>query len=749
MPRLKTLVSILFAAFLVLALAAWAIARGCLGVAQDIGEMTFQARPAALDLSRIQSLAHATRSVGADVEKQILFGDLHVHTTYSFDAFMLGLPMYQGEGVHPPADACDFARFCSGLDFWSINDHAEGLTPDQWTMTKDAIRQCNLVGASRDPTVDQDMVSFLGWEWTQIGQTPSDHYGHKNVILRDLEDDRVPRRPIASRRELFPPASGSVPFGPWLRLLLIAAAPGADSRQPYNDLARFLQDRDSVSPCPEGVATRNLPAGCLESATTPTELFERLDDWAFPYLVIPHGNTWGIYTPPGSSWDRQLADHKRPGRREPLIEVFSGHGNIEEYRSWQVRNVAADGSISCPTPTANYLPECWRAGEIIEARCLNANESSEECARRASEARQNHAEAGLPGHLTVPGTETTDWLDAGQCRDCYQPAYNYRPGGSAQYALAITDFSGDKPKRFRFGFIASSDVHTARPGTGYKESNRLQMTDTGLSRFGPPPIAKAAPQPRSLPRPSDGPNTPDFERSASFFGAGGLVAVHAARRTREAIWDSLERREVYGTSGERILLWFDLIETDGADRPMGSQVATMTTPRFRARVAGALEQTPGCPQEVAQMLEPDRLQRLCGGECYSPGDQRRRIDRIEVVRIRPQITPDEDVATLIDDPWKVLPCPDASEGCVVEFDDPDYISGARDTTYYVRAIQEATPTINGDSLRCDRGPDGACRSTAPCYADDRTPAGDDCLALANERAWSSPIFLSYGNERRR
>jgi hypothetical protein len=159
------------------------------------------------------------------------------------------------------------------------------------------------------------------------------------------------------------------------------------------------------------------------------------------------------------------------------------------------------------------------------------------------------------------------------------------------------------------------------------------------------------------------------------------------------------------------------------------------------RAVGAFKQKPGCPDFASQGLPTDRLDNLCRGECYNPSDERLKIVRIEVVKITPQMMQDEPVETLIHDNWKVFPCDDQGQGCSIEFDDPDYVLGKRDALYYVRAIQEATPTINGANLRCIFDESGKCIAVNPCYGDYRTPASDNCLADVENRAWSSPISL--------
>jgi hypothetical protein len=198
---------------------------------------------------------------------------------------------------------------------------------------------------------------------------------------------------------------------------------------------------------------------------------------------------------------------------------------------------------------------------------------------------------------------------------------------------------------------------------------------------------------------------------------------------------------VYGTSGPRILLWFDLVNGPAGRQPMGSEAVLADVPRFEVKAVGAFRQKPGCPDESVRGLPPERLDALCRGECFHPSDARHAIAVIEVVRIRPQLARDEDVAPLVEDPWRRFECPPDPEGCSVSFEDDELPATRRETMYYVRALQEETPAINGANLRTVFDDRGNAVATTPCFGDHRTSEDDDCLAPVSERAWSSPIFV--------
>lgn len=95
---------------------------------------------------------------------------------------------------------------------------------------------------------------------------------------------------------------------------------------------------------------------------------------------------------------------------------------------------------------------------------------------------------------------------------------------------------------YKFGLIGSSDAHTGLPAM--EEDNF----------FG-----KTAPQEPSADRmrgtffaePKTGVKIMDWE-----VGASGYAAVWATENTREAIWDAMERRETYATTGPRMVVRF-------------------------------------------------------------------------------------------------------------------------------------------------------------------------------------------------
>ncbi|MFK8048146.1 MAG: DUF3604 domain-containing protein [Halioglobus sp.] len=646
----------------------------------------------------------------AATESQVLFGDLHTHTNYSMDAYLFNTSLVKGGGVVTPADACDFARYCSALDFWSINDHAEGLTPRVWNDTLASIRACNQ--RAGDPS-HPDMVSFVGWEWSHTSKADvSKHYGHKNVIFRSWEEGETPTRPIGSQERNI-----------WSRIPSAALGLISLSESVSNtaDLAWYMQESRDTPLCSPDVPADQLPNDCREVALTPQSLYRKLDEWGFDALVIPHGLSWGTTNPLTANFKSQLDQHDQ--RYQKLLEVYSGHGSSEVFEDFERVGKTTAGKLFCPPSTENFTPCCQQAAIITRDRCEDPESAA--CRSQVESITAEFLASGAPkGRSLLKEATLEEWEGCGQLQNNFQPSSMYVPRMSAQHNMALGfDAQGD-PGRVKMGLIGSSDGHQARPGSSYKESNRLLYTDhkdTGKS----------------------GPGA-DFykadKESGGFYYTGGLVAVHATGRDRDAIWDALDKRNVYATSGDRMLVWFDLLNGPSGEVPMGSEVIMTETPKFRVRALGAFQQREGCPEYANEALGSERIQSLCGGECYNPGNERKALRRIEIVRIQPQIKPDEKIAPLIQENWKVLECPTADDGCVFEFEDPDYVSGARPTLYYARVIQEAENLIVGDPFGCEFDSEGNCIKRNYCIGANATP-DKNCLAEAEPRAWSSPIFL--------
>ena len=138
----------------------------------------------------------------------------------------------------------------------------------------------------------------------------------------------------------------------------------------------------------------------------------------------------------------------------------------------------SEGTFNCPSPTDEFEPCCWRAGEIVNTQCIE--NTGEPCKEEAQELEKS-LQITLPSLLRfglVEDVSEEDWKQCGQLKNSFLPAYTYRPNMSAQAALASqVRFSGVL-NSFKMGMIGSTDNHKARAGAGYKEFARKSMGDS-------------------------------------------------------------------------------------------------------------------------------------------------------------------------------------------------------------------------------------------------------------------------------
>lgn len=116
--------------------------------------------------------------------------------------------------------------------------------------------------------------------------------------------------------------------------------------------------------------------------------------------------------------------------------------------------------------------------------------------------------------------------------DCEEPVFDFQVDSTVEAALQLWLATGNPG--YKLGIVASTDNHLSHPGAV------AEIADNVVSIQGP--------------------------------YTGGILAVLASEKTRQAIWEAIQAKRTYATSGPRIELRFTA-STQGQSVPMGGTLA--------------------------------------------------------------------------------------------------------------------------------------------------------------------------------
>jgi hypothetical protein len=298
--------------------------------------------------------------------------------------------------------------------------------------------------------------------------------------------------------------------------------------------------------------------------------------------------------------------------------------------------------------------------------------------------------------------------EEGQTVGCISPTSMARDG--LKIGLELEDTIGINP--LKFGLIGATDTHNSNPGDTEEWDYR-----------GPAGVGSATAKRRLSPGP-DG-SYPNLMNNP-----GGLAAIWAPQNTRDALFDAMQRKEVYATSGTRIRLRF-FASFDFEDRMADRPDVLETAYRDGATMGGELEGVSrGAPKFLIwAMQDPlsaplDRIQIIKGwtedGETFEVVHD---VACSEGRAIDPETKRCVATAASVD----LSNCEfDEDRGAAelkILWTDPDYHS-SQNAFYYARVIQNPTCRWSTyDSLRIGQDPP------------------DNVPPTITEMAWSSPIWL--------
>ncbi|MCH2336531.1 MAG: DUF3604 domain-containing protein [Pseudomonadales bacterium] len=302
-----------------------------------------------------------------ETPRNAYFGDLHIHTRYSFDAFLFGTKttpddayaFARGEAIqHPAGFEIQLAR---PLDFYAVTDHAMFL--GMWSAMEQPTHPLHndpLVQAFLNAkTVAERTQSFLGMRF--LMNPSADERSLADHVATDLTDSKSAWSEIqASANRNYEPG----------KLTTFIAYEYTSSRD--GNLHRNVIYRGDAAP--------NMPYSRLDSLN-PEDLWTWMDsqrEQGFEALAIPHntnqsnGNEFQMTRFDGSAMDADYAIQRM--RNEPLVEITQIKGTSDTHPFLSPNDEWADFEIfpyqiaswNKSWPRGSYVREAWLNGFKLE-----------------------------------------------------------------------------------------------------------------------------------------------------------------------------------------------------------------------------------------------------------------------------------------------------------------------------------------------------------------------------------------------
>ena len=443
----------------------------------------------------LPDLDHSRPSANAD--RNAYFGDLHVHTTLSFDASAFGTTASpadayryaQGEAIkHPGGFEVQLAQ---PLDFYAVTDHGVllGLI-NQAADTSTPVSQYDFAQPYNNinDSVDGGLLD-LGKRSKVFSNFVSD-------VVANLLDGTIDSAVVND-------ASNAA----WIQTVEAADEaykPGTFTTFAGYEFTSSTEEREALHRNVIFRGTARLPAVPFSrfNSMNPEGLWDWMDGLRqqnIESLAIPHNSNGSngamfMFTDwAGNAIDQEYADQRL--RNEPLVEITQVKGTSDTH------------------PLLSKNDE-WADFEIFPLRTSTRINSD------------------------PPGSYVRNaW----------------------QRGLSMEEKDGANP--YKFGAIGSSDTHTGAASLQEDNYfGKIGSFDSTAEKRGSIPasflygtLVKLTAN--EMVEEVDGENYLDFS-GYKYWGASGIAGVWAEENTREAIYDALRRKETFATSGTRIKVRF-------------------------------------------------------------------------------------------------------------------------------------------------------------------------------------------------